>query len=159
MRRGSLVACLTVVGAVACYSRAAQAAGYFNMPGTHAQRAGHGFGAGYHAPLLLGPMRLDGLGLGNQVRLPCSPAPYCGCALCGECGQMMETPTAMPGAVPTAAPAEAPAPTSAEVSAETSAAEPTPAAAMVPSVESPAAPTVESPAKPMRPIFGAPIQP
>jgi hypothetical protein len=41
------------------------------------QRTGHGFGGGYHAPLMLGPVKFDGWHLANNVRLPYSPAPCC----------------------------------------------------------------------------------
>jgi hypothetical protein len=138
MRRRRSITCLAATCLLAFAAIRAQAAGYFNMPGTHAQRAGHGFGAGYHAPLLLGPVRLDGLGFGNQVRLPYSPVPHCGCNSWGECGRIIEAPTAMPGTVPTTTRPEAPLQSGAASS------EPTPA--------------VESPAEPVRPIFAAPVQ-
>ena len=50
----------------AAVTEQARAAGYWNMPGTHAQRAGHGYGGGYHAPLILGPDQLRWLGAGER---------------------------------------------------------------------------------------------
>jgi hypothetical protein len=97
---------ILVLGAVSVAS--VRAAGYWNVPGTHAQRAGHGYGGGYHAPLILGPVRYDAWSLGAPVRLPCAPSPYyaCGnCGDCGRCGQMVESPSSMEGFVPTTAPA------------------------------------------------------
>ena len=67
MRRRNLMSCLAVAFAVvlgAVCSEQTRAAGYWNMPGTFAQRAGHGYGGGYHAPLILGPVQCDGWGLG-----------------------------------------------------------------------------------------------
>src|SRR6476660_3158278 len=113
MHRRNLMTCLTAVFAVlwttSCIEQA-QAGGYWNMPGTYAQRSGHGYGAGYHAPLMLGPVRWDGWGLGNQVRLPHAPLPYYGCGSGGDCGRTVEAPSSMEGAVPTSAPIPAPAP-------------------------------------------------
>jgi hypothetical protein len=85
----------------AVYTSRLQAAGYWNVPGTIAQRQGHGFGGGYHAPLILGPVTFDGWLLPNHVRLPYAPAPSCCYAHGCDCGQMIETPTAMEGVVTT----------------------------------------------------------
>jgi|tagenome__1003787_1003787.scaffolds.fasta_scaffold20428159_2 hypothetical protein len=113
MRRRNSKVCLSTVFAVlftvSCIEQA-RATGYWNMPGTFAQRTGHGYGAGYHAPLLLGPVRCDGWGLGNQVRLPYSPLPNYGCGSGGDCGRMVEAPTSMESAVPTTTTAPAPSP-------------------------------------------------
>jgi hypothetical protein len=163
MHRRSLVVCLIAISAVACGGVEAQATGYFNLPGTHAQWAGHGFGAGYHAPLLLGPMRHDGPLLGNQVRLPYSPVPYYGCVGCGDCGRMIEEPTTMEGAVPTTAPAEMPPHTSTALPAPASepvveAPIPAPPEVAAPAVETTATPAIESPSEPPKPIFPAPVQ-
>ena len=96
MRRPNLMDCLAVVFAVVLSAVGAEqvcAAGYWNMPGTFAQRTGHGYGGGYHAPLMLGPVRCDGWGLGTPVRLPCAPSPYCGCGSHGgDCGRTVEAP-------------------------------------------------------------------
>lgn len=146
MRWPGFVVCMGLVAAVACGAAGARATGYFNLPGTHAQWAGHGFGAGYHAPLLLGPMRHDGPLLGNQVRLPCSPAPCCGFSASNDCGRMIESPTAMPDVVSTRGPAAAPMANA--------------TVAPAPVAEDPTlAPSVESSAEPPRPIFPAPVQP
>jgi hypothetical protein len=58
---------------------AVHATGYWNMPGTFCQCMGVGWGAGYHAPLLLGPATCAGWCDHKEVRLPHSPAPLCGC--------------------------------------------------------------------------------
>jgi hypothetical protein len=83
----------------------ASAGGYWNMPGTLSQRAGHGYSGGYHAPFLLGPIKLDGWGAPNEVRLPCSPVPICGCSSgCAgcDCYGMMSEPSTIEETVPTA---------------------------------------------------------
>jgi hypothetical protein len=118
MRRRNLMACLTAVFAVllaATCIEQAHAAGYWNMPGTFAQRTGHGYGAGYHAPLMLGPVRCNGWGLGNQVRLPHAPLSYYGCGTGRDCGRTVEAPTSMESGVPTPSAAPGPAPTDSPV--------------------------------------------
>ena len=113
MRRRNFMACLTAAFAgllTVSYIEQAQAGGYWNMPGTYAQRSGHGYGAGYHAPLILGPVRWDGWGLGNQVRLPHAPLPYYGCGSGGDCGRTVEAPSSMESVVPTSTTAPAPMP-------------------------------------------------
>src|SRR3954469_10941460 len=108
MRRRNLMICLSVALAVvlsAAFVGPVRSAGYWNMPGTHAQRAGHGYGGGYHAPLILGPVRCDGWGLGAPVRLSGAPSPYCGYGNCGDCGRMVEAPSSIQTVVPTTAPA------------------------------------------------------
>jgi len=52
----------------------AAAIGYWNMPGTFCQCFGCGWGAGYHAPLVLGPMSCEGFCGPDVVRLPSSPS-------------------------------------------------------------------------------------
>lgn len=103
MRRRSLTAAVVVAAIVTIgtASQTVRAGGYWNMPGTLSQRAGHGYSGGYHAPFLLGPIKLDGWGAPNEVRLPCSPAPICGCATGCECYRMTDEPSMMEGAVPT----------------------------------------------------------
>jgi hypothetical protein len=164
MPRRNLVLCLAVVFGVVlegAYIKEARAAGYWNMPGTHAQRTGHGYGGGYHAPLMLGPVRCDGWGLGNQVRLPYSPTPYYGCGGCGDCGRMVEATSSIESVVPTTAPAPVPMPAAA-APMETRTVDPTPAAASdsaaldaEPVVE----PTVEPFVESERPLFDPPVQP
>jgi hypothetical protein len=59
------------------------AVGYYNMPGDFCQWTGHGFSGGYHAPLVLGPVRFDGAVFPNVTRVSQSPNPY-GCVpYCG----------------------------------------------------------------------------
>jgi hypothetical protein len=59
----------------------ARATGYWNMPSNFCQCLGYGFGAGHHAPLVLGPANWNGICAHNEVRLPCAPSvPY------GSCG-------------------------------------------------------------------------
>ncbi len=156
MRRRNLIVCLVVACAVvsgdACTGQA-RAAGYWNMPGTHAQRAGHGYGGGYHAPWILGPVRWDGWGLGTPTRLPCAPSPYCDCASCGDGGRMVEAPSSMEGIVPTTAPAPAPMPAAA-APMDTRTFERFDATASE-SIALHPAPVVEQ----VRPLFDAPVQP
>jgi hypothetical protein len=84
------------------------ATGYWNMPSTFCQCVGCGFGAGHHAPFILGPVTYDGWFATNERRLPYPPSPpYCGhCA--GNCGGRFAEPTMME-------PAPAPAPVAPEV--------------------------------------------
>ena len=156
MRRRNLMVCLTAVLAIslaAICAEQARAAGYWNMPGTYAQRAGHGYGGGYHAPLLLGPVCCDGWHLGMPVRLPCAPSPYYGCGNCGDCGQIVEATSSMEGVVPTATPAQTPMP-SAAAPVEMRTVEPTPVPTPEPAAES----TVEQVVEPVRPLFDPPVQ-
>ncbi len=110
MHRPNLMVCVAMVASftiVAARSEMVEAGDYWNMPGTLMQRTGHGFGGGYHAPLMLGPIRCDVGGSSNVMRLPCAPAPYCGCGSCSDCadcGRMIEAPSSMEGVVPTPAP-------------------------------------------------------
>ena len=163
MRRRNLMVCLAAVFAVllaATCAEQARAAGYWNMPGTCAQRAGHGYGGGYHAPLMLGPVRCDGWGLGTPVRLPCAPSPYYGCGDCGDCGRTVEATSSMESVVPTAVPAPTPMP-SAAAPVETRTVEPIPATtseAVVQAPEPTAEPAVEQVVEPVRPLFDPPVQ-
>lgn len=164
MRRRNLVVWLAVILAVvlgAASTEQTRAAGYWNMPGTHAQRTGHGYGCGYHAPLMLGPVRHDGWGLGAPVRLPCAPSPYYGCGGCSDCGRLVEAASSIEGFVPTTAPMPAPTPAAA-APMETRTVEPIPAAtsdAVVQETEPVVASVVEPVAEPVRPLFDAPVQP
>jgi hypothetical protein len=142
MRRRNLMVCLVAVFAVVlgvASTEPVRAAGYWNMPGTFAQRAGHGYGGGYHAPWILGPVRYDGWGLGAPVRLSCAPSPYCGCESGGECGRIVEAPSSMEGVVPTTVPTLMPMP-AAMAPMETRTLEPEPVV------------------EPVRPLFDAPVQ-
>src|SRR3954451_15675032 len=77
-----------------------QAVGYFNLPGTLLQYSGHGFGGGYHAPLILGPVQFAVWHLPNQRHVACAPAPICGCSTYGDCGGPLEAPSSIDGVVP-----------------------------------------------------------
>jgi hypothetical protein len=86
----------------------AAATGYWNLPSTFCQCVGCGFGAGYHAPLVLGPANWDGFCAHNEVRLPCAPsAPYCG-NHCGNGGSHFGAPTLLEPAPAQPAPAPVP---------------------------------------------------
>jgi hypothetical protein len=87
----SAVVSIVIAGAASCPS--AGAVGYWNMPGTYFQYSGYGFGPGYHAPLVLGPVRCDGwLGMGVR-RLPYSPtACQAACPGCDTCGATVGSP-------------------------------------------------------------------
>jgi hypothetical protein len=162
MRRRSLISCLVVVSAavfgVVC-SQQTWAAGYWNVPGTFAQRAGHGYGGGYHAPLILGPIRCDGWGLGTPTRLPCAPSPYYGCGGYGDCGRTVEATSSMEGVVPTAMPVPTPMP-SAAAPFETRTVEPAPAPAATSETLVHAPEPTPEPAviEPVRPLFDPPVQ-
>ena len=163
MHRRKLTTCLAVVFAAllaATCTKQVWAAGFWNMPGTHAQRAGHGYGGGYHAPLILGPIQCDGWHLGTPVRLPCAPSPYYGCGDCGNCGQIVEATSSMEGVVPTTAPGPTPTP-SAAAPVEMRTVESIPGAPSEVEVQTPAPavePTVERVVEPVRPLFGPPVQ-
>jgi hypothetical protein len=63
---------------------AANAAGYWNLPGNLCQWCGCGFSGGYHAPFVLGPHTHDCLTKWNETRLPCAPNPYACAPYCGN---------------------------------------------------------------------------
>jgi hypothetical protein len=76
---------ITLLAAFACASTAA-ANGYWNIPSTFCQCVGYGWGAGYHAPLVLGPITCRECLDHKEIRLPYSPAPSCGyCQSVGPC--------------------------------------------------------------------------
>lgn len=84
-RHGSLrgLVCALVLVAAFGSARLVQAVGLYNMPGDFCQWTGHCFSGGYHAPLVLGPVRFDHAVFPNVTRLSQSPNPY-GCApYCG----------------------------------------------------------------------------
>jgi hypothetical protein len=91
MRFFPFAVCTAATLAVFSVAAPAGATGYWNMPSTFCQCMGVGWGAGYHAPLLLGPIRCDGWCNNKEVRLPFSPSPPYACyghANSGcECGQ------------------------------------------------------------------------
>jgi hypothetical protein len=168
MRRRNLMVFLAVVFAIAvgtAYIEQAPAAGYWNVPGTVAQCMGHGYGGGYHAPLILGPIRCDCWGLGTPVRLRCAPSPYYGYGSCGggECGRLVEATSSMESVVPTIAPTQAPRPTAA-TPIETRTVEPAESAqattseSAVQDPEPEIAPPAEQIVEPLRPLFDPPVQ-
>lgn len=95
IRRPLTVLVIAVAGLA--ISGKAQATGWWNMPGTFCQWNGCGFGGGYHAPLVLGPMTHECWEGPNEVRMPQAPNPYA-CAPYGNCGCNGSAPamTAMP---------------------------------------------------------------
>ena len=145
MRRRSLFACFALAAIGAASATPVLAGGYWNMPGTLSQRIGHGYSGGYHAPFLLGPIRCDGWGAPNEVRLRCSPAPICGCASGCGCYRVMDAPSTMEGDVPMA-----PAPPAPNGARRT----PAPAVAPVADAED----VVSAPPAVVRPLFDAPVQ-
>lgn len=64
----------------------ADAVGYWNLPGNVCQWTGCGFGGGYHACFMLGPIEPAGWGDPHEIRLRCAPTPACGGCSCGGCG-------------------------------------------------------------------------
>jgi hypothetical protein len=70
-----LVRVLAALLAWAAGATSAGAAGYWNVPSSFCQCMGYGLGAGYHAPLVLGPVSYDGWLATNLHRLPYAPAP------------------------------------------------------------------------------------
>ncbi len=165
MRRQVLSLYLAVFCAIAWSasgSKLAQGAGYWNVPSNFGQRTGHGFGGGYHAPWILGPIQHDGCYWGKPTRLPYAPTPYYGCTSCDGGGRFVESPTAMEGAVPTT-PASWSQPTVPASVEETRSAEAAPVImpdkAMPepePIVEPTVAPANEPTNEPVKPLFTAP---
>jgi hypothetical protein len=100
--------CLAIVVAACMAGFAtsrADAVGYWNVPGNFCQCWGYGWGAGYHAPLVLGPPTYAGWLNPHEVRLACPPGPPCGyscesagCSMggCGEGDQSLLQPAALP---------------------------------------------------------------
>lgn len=58
-----------------CFASDALGAGYFNMPTNLRQCLGYGYGPGYHAPMLLGPMMKAGIEAQRLHRVPTAFAP------------------------------------------------------------------------------------
>lgn len=90
----------------------AAATGYWNVPSSVCQCMGYGYGAGYHAPLVLGPISCDGWLARNEQRLPytpCSPTAWYDCGDCGGNGRERSfvAPSILPPASPALAPARA----------------------------------------------------
>lgn len=70
---------LVTIAALVALASPAVGAGYYNMPTSWQQCLGVGFGPGYHAPLLLGPMMESGIAAQRVQRVPAPyPPPACG---------------------------------------------------------------------------------
>lgn len=81
--RHAVVAAALVAGAPIT----ALAAGYWNVPSNLGQFMGYGNGAGYHAPLVLGPITYKELYRTNECRVPYAPNSGYGCGCGGyPCG-------------------------------------------------------------------------
>jgi len=121
MRRQILMTNLVIAAAVLVgilQTSPVRAGGYYNLPGNFCQCVGHGFGAGYHAPLVLGPPSCRDCCRCHEVRLPYSPSAF-GCAYSCGCGGPFGVPSSMQGYVSTApVPAPAPSPAVATPAAE-----------------------------------------
>src|SRR4051812_3360567 len=85
VRRSFTTFLVALMLAAIANSRTAQATGYWNMPGTFCQWCGCGFGGGYHAPLVLGPLTHECFEGPNEIRMAQAPNPY-GCAQPGGGG-------------------------------------------------------------------------
>jgi hypothetical protein len=108
---GLLAIVLAIVGALAA-ADSARAVGYWNPPGSGCQCWGVGFGAGYHAKFVLGPITCDECFAHNEVRLPYAPQPPYGCCNygygCSYGEASVLAPSAGPVEVPVMAPTTAP---------------------------------------------------
>ena len=67
--------CGAAVALASCLAPNASGAGYFNMPTNLRQCLGYGYGPGYHAPMLLGPMMKAGIEAKRLHRVPTAFAP------------------------------------------------------------------------------------
>jgi hypothetical protein len=76
--RRLLVAATALPFALSIASTAA-ASGYWNVPSSFCQCMGFGWGAGYHAPFVLGPITCDRWCAHNEVRLPYAPVSSYSC--------------------------------------------------------------------------------
>jgi hypothetical protein len=95
MYRQILTISIVAAALVAISATTSHATGYWNLPSNLCQCLGCGFGAGHHAPLVLGPANWDGICAHNEVRLPYAPSvPYTGCGDFG-CGHQFAAPTLM----------------------------------------------------------------
>jgi hypothetical protein len=97
----------------------AGATGYWNVPGSCCQWLGCGYGGGYHAPFILGPLTCECLHPPNETRLPSAPNPYAcvpryndggGGNGCGADRPTMMTPSVQPAPAPAPSPEPLPPP-------------------------------------------------
>src|SRR5688572_21202343 len=94
VRVAQRIFCAAVLcGALFCAQVSSYATGYWNMPSSFCQCMGCGWGAGHHAPLILGPITWNGACAHNEIRLPYSPMPPYGCGPYGNCGGNFAEPT------------------------------------------------------------------
>ena len=140
------VAPIAALVAVLFAPAAANAVGYWNLPGNTCQCWGYGWGAGHHACLVLGPITCDAFAH-NEVRLPHAPQPPYACYHCDSYNYDFRQPSPF-------APAEYQ--TSPQVM-EPTFNEPTPEMTS-PILAPEPLPMPESPA-PSRPLFEAPVEP
>ena len=68
----------TLILAFAAVATPAISAGYYNLPTSLSQCLGMGFGPGYHAPMVMGPMMKSGVAAQRVQRLPAALAPPMG---------------------------------------------------------------------------------
>lgn len=81
------LAVLIVAVAALAISQSALATGWWNLPCTCWQWNGCGYGGGYHAPLVLGPLTHECFQRPNQYRVDQAPNPYACAPYNGEsCG-------------------------------------------------------------------------
>ena len=98
---------IAILLATACASRT-QATGYWNLPSTFCQCIGCGYGAGHHAPFILGPITGDGWLAANEYRLPYAPSSSCAGCGCDNNSWEFAQPTIMEPAQQPVLPAPVP---------------------------------------------------
>src|SRR4051812_21621356 len=103
--RSGIMATIMALSVLNC-TTIVRAMGYYNLPGSFCQCCGCGFGGGYHAPLVLGPIAHGYLSAPNVVRLPYAPNPYaCAPSCCNSASNCSgEEPAMMARPVQSAAP-------------------------------------------------------
>ena len=109
MRRRTFanLAVIAATLALVSTSERAIAVGYWNVPGNFCQWHGYGFGAGYHAKFVLGPITCHDYFAHNEVRLPYAPQPPYSCYCQNGCGYGYGQPSLV---VPSVGPLAAPVP-------------------------------------------------
>jgi hypothetical protein len=163
----SLAVVVATLSAVASTEQAV-AVGYWNVPGNVCQWNGYGFGAGYHAKFVLGPITVHDCCAHNEVRLPYAPQPPYSCYCQNGCGYGFDQPSVLaPSAAPTAVfPAEdevgAPVPVEVEQN-ELPALEPDdvdmePVSPASEDSSAPPPPPMPQPSTSARPLFDPPVE-
>jgi hypothetical protein len=79
------ISTIVLLGTMAA-ATSVRATGYWNVPSNFCQCMNVGWGAGYHAPLVLGPIRCDGWLRHSEVRVSYPPSAGCSCYANGHCG-------------------------------------------------------------------------